>query len=143
VQTTIYVSYPSSDLERSKAFYTAVGATFEPRLSDENGACLAWGDNIFFMLMDRDFLASFTEKEIIDPRTSAQVQSAFTCASREEVDRIAEAGLAAGGTEHGPPQDHGFLYTRDLEDPDGNVIAFMYGTPDAAEAGPETELAQV
>jgi predicted lactoylglutathione lyase len=135
------VSYPVADLERSTAFYTALGATVNPLFTDENAVCLAWDENIYFMVLKREFFASFTEKQIVDPATSAQVQSAFTRDSREDVDAVAEAGLAAGGSEPGPAQDLGFMYTRDLEDPDGNVIAFMYMEPQAAEQGPEAYLA--
>lgn len=129
--TTLFVSYPSADLDRSKTFYTALGAAFEPKLSDENAVCLKWDDNIFFMLLKREFFAGFTEKQIIDPKTSAQVQSAFSRESRAEVDAVAEAGLAAGGTEAGQAQDHGFMYSRDLEDPDGNIVAFIWMAPEA------------
>jgi predicted lactoylglutathione lyase len=139
--TNIFVSYPATDLARSTAFYTALGATVDPALSDDNGVCLAWDENIYFMVLKRELMASFTDKQIIDPATSAQVQSAFTRDSREEVDAVAEAGLAAGGSEHGTAQDLGFMYTRDLEDPDGNVIAFMFTEPQAAEQGPEANLA--
>jgi predicted lactoylglutathione lyase len=139
--TNIFVSYPVADLERSRAFYTAVGATVNPLFTDENAVCLAWDENIYFMVLKRELFATFTEKQVIDPATSAQVQSAFTRDSREDVDAVAEAGIAAGGSEHGPAQDLGFMYTRDLEDPDGNVVAFMYMEPQAAEQGPEAYLA--
>lgn len=138
---TIFLSYPVTDLERSRAFYTALGATVDPRFTDEKAVCLKWDENIFFMVLKRDFFASFTDKQIVDPATAAQVQSAFSCESREDVDAVAEAGLAAGGTEAGEPQDLGFMYTRDLEDPDGNVVAFMYMEPQVVEQGPAAYMA--
>lgn len=140
--TKIFVSYPTADIERSKAFYTALGATINPLFTDEKALCLRWEENIYFMVLTREFLATMTDKQIIDPATSAQVQSAFTCDSREDVDRVVEAGLAAGGSEPQPAQDYGFMYTRDLEDPDGNVVAFMYMVPEAAELGPEAYMAK-
>ncbi len=140
--TSLFMSYPTADLERSTAFYTALGATINPLFTDDNAVCLVWEENIYFMMLRREFFASFTEKQIADPATTAQVQSAFTRDSREEVDAVVEAGLAAGGTEHGPAQDLGFMYTRDLEDPDGNVVSFLYMVPEAVEQGPEAYLAQ-
>jgi uncharacterized protein len=140
--TNIFVSYPVTDLDRTKAFYTALGATIDPRFTDENAACLAWEENIFFMMLKREFFATFTEKQVADPATTAQVQSAFTCDSREDVDGVIESGLAAGGTEHGPAQDLGFMYSRDLEDPDGNVVSFLWMAPEAVEKGPEAYMAQ-
>ncbi len=140
--TNIFVSYPTADLDRSKAFYTAVGATINPQFTDENAVCLAWEENIYFMVLKREFFATFTDKQVADPATTAQVQSAFTRNSREDVDTVIEAGLAAGGCEHGPAQDLGFMYSRDLEDPDGNVVSFFFMEPQAAEKGPEAYLAE-
>jgi hypothetical protein len=138
----IFMSYPTADLDRSTAFYTALGAAVNPLFTDDNAVCLRWEDNIYFMMLRREFFATFTDKQIIDPATSAQVQAAFTRDSREDVDTVLEAGLAAGGTEHGAPQDHGFMYTRDLEDPDGNVVSFVYMVPEAAEKGPAAYMAE-
>ena len=136
MSTKLFVSYPVADLDRTKAFYTALGATINPAFTDDKALCLAWDENIYFMMMQRDFFASMTEKQIVDPATTAQVQAAFSRDSREDVDKVVEAGLAAGGTEAGPAQDLGFMYTRDLEDPDGNVVAFQWMAPEAIEQGP-------
>ncbi len=140
--TNIFVSYPTADLDRSKAFYTALGATINPLFTGENAVCLAWDENIYFMMLTRELFATFTDKQVADPATTAQVQSAFTRDSRDDVDMVMEVGLAAGGTEHGPAQDQGFMYCRDLEDPDGNVLSFMYMEPQAAKQGPEAYLAE-
>ena len=140
--TNIFVSYPTADLDRSKAFYTALGATINPLFTDENAACLVWDENIFLMVLKREFMATFTDKQLADPATTAQVQIAFSRDSREEVDTVAEAGLAAGGSEPRPAQDFGFMYSRDLEDPDGNIVAFHWMAPQAVEQGPEAYLAQ-
>jgi uncharacterized protein len=140
--TNIFVSYATADLDRSKDFYTALGATINPLFTDENAVCLAWDENIYLMVLKREFFATFTDKQLADPAITAQVQIAFSRDSREEVDTVTEAGLAAGGSEPRPAQDFGFMYTRDLEDPDGNVVAFMYMAPEAVEKGPEAYLAQ-
>jgi uncharacterized protein len=142
MSTNIFVSYPTDDLERSKTFYTALGATLNPKFTDENAACLVWDDNIFTMVLKREFFATFTDKEIGDPNATAQFQIAFSRDSREEVDALLEAGVAAGGTEHGEVQDYGFMYARDLNDPDGNVVSFTYMVPEAVEMGPAAYMAQ-
>ena len=139
--TSIFVSYPTADLDRRKAFYTALGATINPLFTDENAACLVWDENITTMVLKREFFATFTDKQVADPATTAQVQIAFSRDSREEVDTVIEAGLAAGGSEPRPAQDYGFMYSRDLEDPDGNNLSFLWMEPQAAEQGPEAYLA--
>jgi predicted lactoylglutathione lyase len=139
--TDIFVNLPTSDLERSKAFYTALGCSINPVFTDDNAACVVWGDNIYFMVLTREYFATFTDKQIADPSTTAQVQVAFSRDSREEVDEAVAKGLAAGGVEPRPVQDYGFMYSRDLEDPDGNTLGFLWMAPQAAEQGPEAYLA--
>ena len=46
-------------------------------------------------------------------------------------------GLAAGGTEDQPATDYGFMYQRQLTDPDGHVLEFGFFDPVAAGQGPE------
>jgi predicted lactoylglutathione lyase len=140
--TQIFVNIPTSDLERSKAFYTALGAGINPLFTDENAACIVWDENIFFMVLTTEYLSTFTEKPIIDPRTHAQARIALSRDSRADVDSLVEAGLANGGSEPKPATDLGFMYSRDLEDPDGNILEFLYMDPAAAEQGPEAFLSE-
>ena len=140
--TKIFVNLPTSDLERAKAFYTALGCEINPQFTDENAACVVWSEDIYFMVLTREFFATFTDKPIADPHQSLQVSSSFTCDSREEVDAIVDKALAAGGTEPKPAQDYGFMYSRDIDDPDGNSLGFLYMVPEAAEKGPEAYMAE-
>jgi len=140
--TDIFVNLPTDDLERSKAFYTALGAGISPQFTDDNAACIVWDDNVYFMILKREFFATFTDKPIADPNETVQVSVAFSRGSREEVDAILEKGLAAGGVEPRPAQDYGFMYSRDLDDPDGNSLGFLYMTPEAVEKGPEAAMAE-
>ncbi|MBE7204719.1 MAG: lactoylglutathione lyase, partial [Parafilimonas terrae] len=44
-----------------------------------------------------------------------------------EVDEVVEKAGRAGGTlDPGPVQDHGFMYGRSFEDPDGHVWEVMW-----------------
>ena len=140
--TNIFVNLPTDDLERSKAFYTALGAGISPQFTDDNAACIVWDDNVYFMVLKREFFATFTDKPIANPHEVAQVSVAFSRDSREDVVAIIEKGLAAGGVEPRPVQDYGFMYSRDLDDPDGNSLGFIYMTPEAVEKGPEVYLTE-
>ncbi|WP_396656194.1 VOC family protein [Microbacterium sp.] len=140
--THIFVNIATSDLERAKAFYTALGAGINPLFTDDNGACIVWDDNVYFMVLTHEFFATLTDKAPVDPRTHAQVLVALSRDSRDHVDRTIEAGLAAGGIEPTEPTDYGFMYSRSLEDPDGNGVEFIFMVPEAAELGPEAYLAQ-
>jgi len=140
--TSIFVNLPTTDLERAKGFYTALGFTINPLFTDENAACVVLGDNIYFMVLTREYLGTFTDKQIIDPKTQAQVSIALSRDSREDVDDVLAKGLAAGGSEPRPVQDYGFMYSRDLDDPDGNNLSFLFMEPAAAEQGPDAYMAQ-
>lgn len=142
MSTSIFVNLPTTDLERSKAFYTSLGFDINPLFTDENAACVVLGDNIYFMVLTREYLGTFTDKQIIDPKTHAQTSISFTRDSRDEVDELLAKGLAAGGSEPREAQDLGFMYSRDLEDPDGNILGFLFMEPAAAEQGPEAYLAE-
>lgn len=142
MSTSIFVNFPTTDLERSKAFYEALGYSINPNFTDENAACVVVDDQVYFMVLTREFFATFTDKQIIDPTTHAQMQIALSASSREEVDALLERGLAAGGSEPRPAQDYGFMYSRDLDDPDGNILSFLFMEPVAAEQGPEAWAAQ-
>ncbi|MBN9174211.1 MAG: glyoxalase, partial [Microbacterium sp.] len=67
--TNIFVNLPTNDLERSKAFYTALGAGINPLFTDENAACIVWDDNVYFMVLTRDYFATFTDKQVADATT--------------------------------------------------------------------------
>jgi uncharacterized protein len=140
--TSVFVNLPTNDLERSKAFYVSLGAAINPVFTDDNAACIVWDENVYFMVLKRDFFATFTDKAVADPTTTAQVLVALSRDSRAHVDETLAAGLEAGGSEPRPVQDYGFMYSRDLEDPDGNILEFLYMDPVAAEAGPEAYLAE-
>lgn len=139
---SIFVSIPTTDLERAKVFYTGLGFTINPLFTDDNAACIELGDNLYFMVVTRGFFATMTDKTIIDPQTHAQVGISLTRDSRADVDAMVTKGLAAGGTEPRPAQDYGFMYSRDLDDPDGNNVGFFYMEPRAVEMGPEAFLAE-
>ena len=140
--SSIFVNLPTSDLERAKTFYTSLGFGINPLFTDENAACIVIDDNIYFMVLTKEFFATFTDKAVADTKTTAQALVAISRDSREDVDKALEAGLAAGGSEPRPLQDYGFMYNRDLEDPDGNILEFLYMDPKAAEQGPEAYMAE-
>ena len=133
---SIFISLPVADLDKAKAFYTALGFVNEPKFTDETAAAMQWSDAIVVMLLTHDKWKGFTHRPIPD-RGSSEVMLCVSLDSREEVDRLVEAGAAAGGTaDLQPPQDHGFMYQRTLVDPDGHVWEPVWMDPAMAETGP-------
>ncbi|MFC9918499.1 VOC family protein [Agromyces binzhouensis] len=140
--TSIFVNIPTSDLDRSKAFYQGLGYRINPMFSDDNAACVVLDENVYFMVLTREFFQTFTAKQVTEPKTHAQALIALTCDSREEVDAVLAKGLDAGGSEPRPATDLGFMYTRDIEDPDGNILEFFFMEPAAVEKGPDAFLSE-
>jgi uncharacterized protein len=133
----IFVNIPTTDLDRAKDFYTALGAEINPNFTDENAACIVWDTNIQMMVLVRDYFATFTTRQVADTATTTSALLGLSRDSREAVDATADAALAAGGREHRESQDYGFMYSRSVEDPDGTVLEFIWMDPTAAEQGPD------
>jgi uncharacterized protein len=141
--TTVFVNMPVTDLERSKAFYTALGFTINPLFTDHNAACVVVEDgHSYFMILTREFFQSQTDLTIGDPAVHPTAGTAIFLDSKEAVDAAVTAGVAAGGSEPRPATDYGFMYQRGLLDPDGNVVDFGWMDPVAAEQGPEAFMSQ-
>lgn len=130
----IFVNLPVRDLPRSIAFFEGLGYSFNPQFTNDQGACLVLGDNLFAMLLVEPFFRSFIKKPIADARESTEVLVCLSCSSREQVDELVAKALAHGGTAPNAPQDHGFMYGHGFEDPDGHIweLAYMAGTPPTA-----------
>ena len=134
----MFVNLPVTDLERAKAFYTAIGFTINPLFTDHNAACvIVEEEHSYFMILVRDYFQTFTDLPIGDPAVNPSVATAIFLDSREAVDKAVALGLAAGGTEPRSASDYGFMYQRQLSDPDGNFLEFGWMDPLAAEQGPE------
>ena len=136
--TAMFVNLPVTDLERAKAFYTAIGFTINPAFTDHNAACVVVEDgHSYFMILVREFFQTFTDRPIGDPAAAVSVATAIFLDSRDAVDRTVVDGIAAGGSEERPASDYGFMYQRQITDPDGNILEFGYMDSVAAEQDPE------
>lgn len=118
----IFVNLPVSDLAKSKSFYKSLGFSLNTQFSDDKAACMVWSESIHVMLLTHEKWATFTKRPI-PPKTSSEVMLALSCDSREDVDAMNTAAAANGGTaDINPVQDLGFMYNRNLADPDGHVF---------------------
>ena len=137
----IFVNLPVADLPAARAFYEAIGATNEPRFTDETAACMVLSDTIFVMLLTHEKFAQFTPKTIADAHRTSEVLIAISADDKAGVDDITDKAIAAGGREAREAQDYGFMYSRSFEDLDGhiwepvwmNVEAAMAAAPAAGE----------
>ncbi len=145
----IFVNLPVADVEKSAAFYEAIGATKDERFSQAGqAASLQFSDTIVFMLLSHDFFRTFTPKTIPDAREVAQVLVCLSEDSRQSVDATLDKAVAAGAKgDPTPKQEMGdFMYGRSFEDLDGHIVELMWMDVNAAMAAwsqpqPEAEPA--
>jgi predicted lactoylglutathione lyase len=133
--TQIYINLPVADLEAAKAFYLALGGTLNPQFTDETSAQVVLSDAIAVQLMTHEQFSGFTKREIATGPIEAI--NALAAEAKDEVDRLVEAAVAAGGTEPRPAQDMGWLYNRAVDDPDGHAWELMSYDPSQIPGAPE------
>ena len=123
----IFVNLPVADLQRSIAFYKAIGAEQNLQFTDETASMMSFSEAINVMLLTGDKFRQFTPKKIADAKTSSEVLLALSADSREAVDEMVEDAAAAGAViDPCPKQDYGFMYGRSFEDPDGHIWEVMW-----------------
>ncbi|NMG46356.1 glyoxalase/bleomycin resistance/extradiol dioxygenase family protein [Aromatoleum toluvorans] len=127
----IYVNLPVRDLPRTREFFSALGFSFEPKFSNDNGACMVIEDNIFAMLLAEPFFRTFTKKSVCDTTQSTEVLLCLSCDSRAHVKELVAKAVAAGGRVAREDKDHGFMYEHAFEDLDGHTWELVYMEPDA------------
>jgi predicted lactoylglutathione lyase len=128
----IIFNLPVQDLERSKAFFAALGFTVNPRFSNENAAFLdVVDDTLHVMLMTEAFFESLINKPVVRARDANEVIICLSCESRAEVDSLIAKATAAGARIPHPPEDHGFMYDQGFEDLDGHLWNLVWMAPQA------------
>lgn len=125
----IFVNLAVKDLEKSMAFFKAIGFTFNPQFTDKTAACMAISEDIYAMLLTHEKIKQFTKKEIADAHKTTEVLTALAVESKAKVHELTDKAIAAGATEPRPPQDYGFMFGRSFEDPDGHIWELFWMDP--------------
>ena len=123
---SIYINLPIADLAKSKAFYTALGFTLNPKFSNAAAACIVVSEQIYIMLLTQPFFAGFTNRPIADTQAAVGVINSLSFNSRAEVESFIAKAHAAGAVSPMPPKDYGFMYQHGFQDPDGHVWEAFY-----------------
>ena len=122
------------DLAASRRFYEGVLGALGLAIGGE-GEGFFWIDELF---------VSTAGSEAAEGRLTGRVHLAFQAADEAQVDAAYQAGLAAGGTDHGAPgertQYHPGYYACFLIDPDGNNVEAVYHGP-AKRSAASVEIA--
>src|SRR4030095_136119 len=118
--TQIFVNLPVKDLNKSKEFFEKLGFSFNPQFTNDDGACLIIGENIFAMLLTERFFKNFTKKEIADAKKTTEALIAIDAESRQSVDEMVKKAVEAGGSLYRDADDHGSMYAQSFADLDGH-----------------------
>lgn len=127
----IFVNLPVADLDKSVAFFTALGFSFNPQFTDHKATCMIVGENIHVMLLVRDYFEGFCSKPVADARQTTEVLIALNCDSRADVEQMVAKAVAAGGSAPRAAQDHGFMFQHGFDDLDGHAWEVFYMEPGA------------
>lgn len=135
----IFVSLPVTDLPASTRFYEAIGCVKNEQFSGDTASSMVWSDTITFMLLTRDYFATFAPKPIADAKTASEVLIGLSRDRREDVDALTEAAAKAGGkADIRAPTDLGFMYNRAFEDLDGHIFELVWMNPAGMPSGDQT-----
>ena len=123
----VFINLAVRDLIKSTDFYTALGFTNNPQFSDDSTKCMVWSESIYVMLHTHKKITTFTNKPIADTKTNIAGLFSLSVSSLDEVNKITDNGLKAGGIEPNEMRDYGFMQQRTIEDFDGHTweIFFM------------------
>lgn len=127
----IFISLPVNDLRASIAFYKALGFEQNLPFSDDSAAGMIWSEAIHVMLLSHAKWRSFTEMPLPPVGTAGHMLN-LSLDSKEAVDQMNQTAAANGGrADVNPLQDLGFMYSRDLADPDGHLWGVFWMDPAA------------
>ena len=131
----IFVNLPVKDLDKSMAFFKAIGFSFNSQFTDKTAACMVMSDDIYAMLLTHDKVKEFTKKPIADAHRTLEVLTALAVEGKEKVNELADKALKAGAQEAYSPKDYGFMFTRNFEDPDGHIWEVFWMDPAQVQKG--------
>ena len=129
----IFINMSVNDLNKSMDFFKNLGFEFNPQFTSEKGACLVIADNIFVMLLTKEFFGTFTEKAINDSFTSTEKIMFIDFESKEIVNTLVEIAVRNGAKELREPSDYGWMYYRTFQDLDGHNWEFGWSDPSKFE----------
>jgi uncharacterized protein len=125
----VIFNLPVKDLEKSKAFFAALGFGFNPNMSNENAAMVVIEEGISAMLTTEAFFKSLIDKPVAQAKEANEVIICLMCETRDDVAGLVEKAVAAGGRTPHPLEDHGFMVTQGFEDIDGHLWNLVWMAP--------------
>jgi predicted lactoylglutathione lyase len=121
--TKLFVNLPVEDLERSKAFFTALGFDFYGMAPDM--AAVVINEDTQVMLLGQATFASYAATPVADATSTTEAILVLGLESTDQVDALVETAVGSGGTAIGEPVTAGGRYQRSFGDLDGHHWAAL------------------
>lgn len=131
----LFVNLPVANVQRAIRFFEALGFEFNPHFTDASAAAMLVGEDAFFMLLAEERFQGFSGRPLGDRGAETNALLAVALESREAVEAMVHAALAAGGTPAKEPQDHGFMFGWSFRDLDGHHWEPFWMDPSAIPGG--------
>lgn len=128
----IIINLPVKDLDKSMAFFTALGYGFDPKFSSERTAMMVIAQgSIQVMLSTEAFFKTLIGKPVVQAKEANEFVLCLSCESRDEVESLVAKAVAAGGSTPHPLEDHGFMVDQGFQDLDGHLWNLVWTAPQA------------
>ena len=128
----VFLHLPTTDTERIREFWTALGADIAEDFSDDDSVCVELTDTTYAMYMTPGSYTDYIgEREIADCITTNSSLMSLVAGDQDAVDALADRALELGGTEVALPEDmvedmtETGLHSREIIDPDGHQWEFV------------------
>jgi len=125
IGTFVHLNLPTKNVAAAREFYSKVGFDINTDYSSDQNVFVVIAQNVQLILADEGFLKQLGEtRAFADTSTTTEGSVAISVDSREKVDEVFEAAIAAGGTQAGDTvEEVEFgLYARAFYDLDGHRI---------------------
>lgn len=125
---SIWLDFPVKNVEKSKAFFKAIGFRENQACKDPAfGSFFIGNQNFVMMLSSHAKFKEYARNEVVDTKTATEVMLNLGAQSREEVDDMAKRVREAGGSIFSEPEQwEGWMYGFGFEDPDGHRWNVLY-----------------
>lgn len=129
-----FLNLPVADVSRSRAFFSALGYGFDEGMCTDGALALELGPDLFAMLLSREHFGQFHCGSVAEPG-QVEVLTCLSADSREQVDAVVDAAVAAGGRQVRREEFGEIMYGRSYADLDGHIWEIMW--MDVASTGGE------
>lgn len=116
----------SSDLDKTRAFYAALGFTVRDMPPGAGGLTVTPAEGALVCFFPQSAFAGMIAGDPCDSAVAQELVQSVAVDVREHVDELCARAIAAGGRQIGAPAEKPYGYAGGFADPDGHVWAVLW-----------------